>query len=143
MRIFTLQYLIIGTVLALGSAAAGAQEAKTIKRVPVTAVNSMDGQTMFTHYCAVCHGADAKGTGPAADALKKSPADLTQIARKAGGKFPEIHVVRVIRGDDMVGAHGNREMPIWGDLFRSLRSPAETDLRVNALMKYIEGIQAQ
>ncbi len=146
MRIFTLQYLLAAT-LAVGTFAATAQQgdqpSKTIKRVPVTATATMDGHEMFTHYCAVCHGTDARGTGPAADALKKTPADLTQIARKNGGKFPEVHVIRIIKGDDVVGAHGSRDMPIWGELFRSLRSQADSDLRVNALMRYIEGLQAQ
>jgi mono/diheme cytochrome c family protein len=146
MRILTPQYLIIGLALVLGTGSAPAQDnkepAKTIKRVPVTASATMDGHEMFDHYCAVCHGKDAKGTGPAADALKKAPADLTQIARKAGGKFPELHVTRVIKGDDVVGAHGNRDMPIWSDLFRSLRNNDDANLRVNALMRYIETIQA-
>lgn len=98
---------------------------------------------MFTHYCAVCHGNDAKGTGPAAGALKKTPADLTQIARRAGGKFPEVHVQRIIQGDDVVGAHGSRDMPIWGELFKSLRGKEDSQLRVTALMRYIDSIQAQ
>ena len=103
----------------------------------------MDGHEMFTHYCAVCHGADANGAGPAADALKKTPADLTQIARKNGGKFPEVHVMRVIKGDDVVSAHGSRDMPVWGELLRSLHNQADADLRVNALMRYVEQIQAK
>src|SRR5579864_3368771 len=147
MRIFTLQYLLIGSALALGPAASSAQATdqptKTIKRVPVTDAGTIDGQTLFSHYCAVCHGKDAKGTGPAADALKKAPADLTQIARKSGGAFPEVHVQRVIKGDDVVGAHGSRDMPIWGELFKSLRGPEESTLRVNSLMKYLEQIQAK
>jgi hypothetical protein len=91
----------------------------------------------------VCHGKDAKGTGPAADALKKGPADLTQISRKSGGTFPEVHVMRIIRGDDVVGAHGSRDMPIWSELFTSLSSKETTELRVNALMKYLQTIQAK
>lgn len=144
MRIFKPQYLIIGVALVLGFAAARAKEpTKIIKRVPVTDAGTLDGQALFNHYCAVCHGQDAKGSGPAADALKKAPADLTQIARKSGGSFPEIHVQRVIRGDDVVGAHGSRDMPIWGELFTSLQGRETAELRVNALMRYLEGIQAQ
>jgi mono/diheme cytochrome c family protein len=147
MRIFRLQYLMIGLALVFGMSAAPAQEnqapSKTIKRVPVTDVHSVDGQVLFEHYCAVCHGKDAKGTGPAADALKKAPADLTQVARKNGGKFPEVHVMRVIKGDDTVGAHGSRDMPIWGELFTSLSSKESSELRVNGLMKYVESVQAK
>lgn len=116
---------------------------KTIRRVPVTDVHTIDGQVLFDHYCAVCHGKDLRGTGPAADALKKTPADLTQIERKSGGNFPEVHVMRIIKGDDVVGAHGSRDMPIWGELFTSLSSKETTELRVNALMKYLEKMQAK
>jgi hypothetical protein len=147
MKIFTPEYLMIALTLMFGSTAMSAQETKeptkTIKRVPVTDVHTIDGQVLFDHYCAVCHGKDAKGTGPAADALKKGPADLTQISRRSGGTFPEVHVMRIIKGDDVVGAHGSRDMPIWGELFTSLSSKETTELRVNALMKYLETIQAK
>ena len=138
---------MMALALVFGMTATTAQEAqaptKTIKRVPVTDVHSIDGQVLFEHYCAVCHGKDARGTGPAADALKKTPADLTQITRKNDGRFPEVHVMRVIKGDDTVGAHGSRDMPIWGELFTSLSSKESTELRVNALMKYVESVQAK
>jgi mono/diheme cytochrome c family protein len=141
------KYLIMALALAAGPSATNAQEKdqlkKTIQQVPITASATMDGHEMFTHYCAVCHGVDAKGTGPAAEALKKTPADLTQIARKNGGKFPGVHVMRVIKGDDVVSAHGSRDMPVWGELFRSLHSRADADLRVNALVQYVEQIQAK
>ena len=116
---------------------------KTIKTVPVRDTQTLDGKTMFHEYCAVCHGDDGKGNGPAADALKKGPADLTQVARKNGGTFPEIKVQRMITGEDEVAAHGNRAMPIWGNIFRSLSNKEGETLRVNALMKYVEGLQAK
>lgn len=138
---------MMSLALVFGMTTAPAQEnqapSKTLKRVPVTDIRSVDGQVLFEHYCAVCHGKDAKGTGPAADALKKTPADLTQVTRKNGGKFPEVHVMRVIKGDDSVGAHGSRDMPIWGELFASLNSKENSELRVNALMKYVESVQAK
>jgi mono/diheme cytochrome c family protein len=145
MRILTPAYLILPVALAVGLASARADEpTKTIKRVPVTDAATMDGQQLFSHYCAVCHGTDLKGTGPAAEALKKRPADLTQITRKSGGNFPEVHVIRVIKGaDDTIGAHGSRDMPIWGELFTSLKSKETAELRVNSLMRYIEGVQAK
>jgi mono/diheme cytochrome c family protein len=143
MRILTLQYLLLGFALAAGPVAAFAadQPTKTIKTVTARDT-ALDGKVMFHEYCAVCHGENAKGDGPAADALKKAPADLTQISRKAGGKFPEIRVMRMIKGDDEIAAHGNRAMPVWGTIFRSLSSKEGADLRVNALLRYIEGFQA-
>lgn len=100
------------------------------------------GQEMFRTYCAVCHGADAKGTGPAARGLKKQPTDLTQLTRKNGGRFPEAVVSSVIEGTDHVTDHGTREMPMWGDAFRAVNRDENLEkLKVRNLTAYIESIQ--
>lgn len=140
------RYLLLGFGLVFGPAAAPAQDApkKIIKNVNAHATRTLDGQTMFHEYCAVCHGEQARGDGPAADALKKGPADLTQIARKNGGEFPKVRVMRVIEGSDVsVAAHGSRAMPIWGNIFRTLENQQSETLRVHALMEYIESLQAR
>ena len=100
---------------------------------------------MFAQYCATCHGKTALGDGPAATALKKKPADLTRLSARNGGKFPDLKVARYIEGADDVAAHGNRDMPIWGNLFRSL-NPTDNDMvtmRVYALQEYLKSIQAK
>lgn len=43
------------------------------------------GQELFTTHCRLCHGADGKGTGPAAQALEHAPADLTNHFHRAPG----------------------------------------------------------
>lgn len=97
---------------------------------------------MYGAYCAVCHGVDGKGNGPAASALKQPPSDLTQISRKNGGKFPDFVVANVIQGDTAVVAHGSRDMPMWGDVFRSMqRDDPLVKLRVANLTKYIASLQ--
>ncbi|HJT89775.1 MAG TPA: c-type cytochrome [Bryobacteraceae bacterium] len=118
--------------------------AQEIKRVSVQPTPITSGKAMFTEYCAVCHGPGGQGNGPAADALKKRPADLTQLSRKNGGVFPEIHVIRFIKGDDVVAAHGTRDMPIWGTVLGSLdpNVPAAVSLRVANLENYIKTLQA-
>ena len=101
---------------------------------------------MFVTYCAVCHGQDGKGAGPAAEALKKPPADLTQLTRKNNGKFPDQRVSLVIStGPSEILAHGSKEMPVWGDLFKHLGSndPGVVRLRVVNLTDYIKSIQAK
>ena len=145
MKRFTSPCLLLGLTLIIGPAAVVAADTptKTIKTVPARDTQTLDGKTMFHEYCAVCHGDTGKGTGPAADALKKAPADLTQIARKNSGTFPEIKVTRIITGEDETTAHGSRAMPIWGNIFRSLSNKEGETLRVNALMRYIEQMQAK
>ncbi len=99
----------------------------------------------FVAYCAVCHGTAGKGDGPVANALTKRPVDLTQLSRNNGGTFPEVRLMGYISGEETVVAHGNRDMPIWGELFRSLdpNSRELSDLRVHNLAEYIKALQAK
>jgi len=146
-RISASQSLIFLLVLALGCFVAfAADEApgKTIKKVNAQPTATLNGADLFKEYCAVCHGSDAKGSGPAADALKKRPADLTQLARKNGGNFPELHVMNYIKGQDVVASHGSRDMPVWGSIFSQMSSNQDlVQVRVYALLKYIEEVQAK
>ena len=122
---------------------AWSQSGKEIKKVPVTPTRADSGVEMFKQYCASCHGVDAKGHGPAAEALKMEPADLTLLKQKNGGKFPSNKVGRVISGADEITAHGSREMPLWGPIFQSLDANNQpvTKLRIVNVTKYIESIQ--
>ena len=124
--------------------AAATAQSKSIKTVPLQPTATLEGADSFNQYCAVCHGKDGKGGGPAAEALKKRPADLTQIARRNNGKFDDLIVQNVITGDDVRAAHGSRDMPVWGELFKSVSLDASARrLRVYSLVKYIEQMQAK
>ena len=138
-RVFSL------AILFLGLAVFGESQQKEIKYVPVRPTSIASAQEMYTAYCAVCHGIDAKGRGPAADALKVPPSDLTTLAKRNAGKYPSDHVTNAIQGNLYVPAHGSREMPVWGrELFWQMsqsHSSSEVQLRVSNLNKYIESLQ--
>jgi mono/diheme cytochrome c family protein len=119
---------------------AGSAHAQTVKKEPIKPVPASDVAGMFQSYCSPCHGKDATGNGPAAKALTKPPADLTKISARNGGKFPDVKVKRFIEGSDEVPAHGTRDMPMWGDLFRALNRDT-ADIRVQALADYLKGLQ--
>jgi mono/diheme cytochrome c family protein len=72
------------------------------------------GKVEYESSCAACHGADGKGMGPVADALKTKPADLTMLAKQNNGVFPFGRIYDVIDGREAVKSHGVRDMPIWG-----------------------------
>ena len=65
--------LVILTALLFAFAGRSAAQEKTIKKVPIESTSPGSGAEMFKAYCAVCHGKDAKGGGPAAEALKVQP----------------------------------------------------------------------
>ena len=120
-----------------------AQDAPVVKRVPMKATSATDGAEMFKAYCATCHGVTGQGDGPAAAALNKVPGNLTRLSERNNGKFPTARVQAMIQGAEGVDAHGNREMPVWGPLFRTLgTSPnSQEKLRTFNLVKYLESIQ--
>jgi cytochrome c553 len=129
-------FAIVALAIAAGSASAQAQ----VKKGPIKPTPASDASKMFDTYCAVCHGKDGTGTGPAAKSLTKAPADLTKIAARNGGTFPEVHVKRYIEGLDEVAAHGTRDMPMWGGLFSSLDRNT-TQIRIQALSDYLKSLQ--
>jgi mono/diheme cytochrome c family protein len=120
-------------------------QTKAIRKTPLTQTPATSGEQMFKTYCAVCHGSDGRGAGPAASALKTAPTNLTQLAIRNNGTFPEERVANVIGAENAVAAHGTPDMPIWGDLLKSV-SAGERDLvflRVVNLTSYIKSIQAK
>ncbi|OFW47012.1 MAG: hypothetical protein A3J29_09615 [Acidobacteria bacterium RIFCSPLOWO2_12_FULL_67_14b] len=125
-------------ILAFSAGTALAQP--KIEKGPIKPTSAADPKAMFTTYCAVCHGAEGKGNGPAASALAKVPADLTKINARNGGKFPDVRIRRYIEGLDEVAAHGTRDMPMWGGLFNSLNRDT-TQLRIAALADYLKSLQ--
>lgn len=131
------------TLLALVTCALAQDQQKVIKHVPMKETSPASGQEMYTSYCAVCHGKDGKGNGPAAEALKVPPTNLTMLSKQNGGKYPDMKVASAIRGDSNLPAHGSKDMPVWGKLFSSMSHghEAEVQQRVSNLSQYIEGMQ--
>ena len=76
------------------------------------------GRALFDQYCSTCHGEDA--SGKAIDTLEVQPANLRHIMKvRRAPEFPVAEVARIIDGRKLPEAHAkNREMPLWGDIFR-------------------------
>jgi mono/diheme cytochrome c family protein len=77
------------------------------------------GKMYYGQYCAKCHGASGKGDGPQAATLQTKVPDLTQLAKKNGGKFPYMDVLDILDGASPLPSHGGKEMPVWGQTFQS------------------------
>jgi mono/diheme cytochrome c family protein len=116
-----------------------------VKKTPIKQTNAASGQEMFTQYCAPCHGADGKGNGPAASAMKAPPTDLTQLAKAHGGKYPADMVASTLKFGTGPAAHGSADMPVWGPLFQSLDKfhDGVVQQRISNLVSYIGSLQAK
>jgi mono/diheme cytochrome c family protein len=144
----TARTLFVSTIGTLAGAVlfhAGASAQTTGPTNPPLVISSMSGRDLFEFYCAACHGRDGHGGGPAAPALRVPPPDLTTIARRNGGTFPHARVESLVTGGqvDLMPAHGSKDMPVWGPIFRGLdRNDTMNKIRLDNIVGYIESIQA-
>ncbi len=108
------------------------------------AIRPVEGATIFRNYCASCHGIDGRGKGPVARALKRDVPDLTRLSLRNGGACPGIHVRTIIMfgGDELLSAHGSKEMPMWGSIFHEIEFDQDLgNVRLENVTKYLESIQ--
>jgi mono/diheme cytochrome c family protein len=124
-------------LLSLPSPLATAQEMEVIA----------GGEIEYQNHCAVCHGVDASGNGIMSKYLPLPPANLTQLSKKSGGKFPFWQIYRTIDGREQVRAHGVSQMPVWGLRFRAESggndpgAKSQAAGRILSLVFYLQHIQ--
>ena len=138
--------IICGASLLSVSAALAQQAARPATRVDI-------GKTEYEANCASCHGLTAKGDGPTKPFLTRIVPDLTTLAKSNGGVLPVSAMYDVIVGDKDVGAHGSRDMPVWGKEYRIqageryMDAPYDPEAyvrgRVLAIIEYINRLQAK
>lgn len=118
----------------------------------VLAQQKMDpGKREYDTNCAVCHGSDGKGNGPYGELLKRSPPDLTTMAKRNGGVFPVAKSYEMIEGAGP--GHGTRDMPIWGKDYSVKAAEYYMDVpydreafvrgRILSLIEYLHRLQAK
>jgi mono/diheme cytochrome c family protein len=84
--------------------------AVTRNPIPRSAQSITRGRQLFHTYCEACHGAGARGDGPAAAALPEHPEDLTRIAPPP--IFPDgVVAYRIL--------NGVKVMPAWKGILSS------------------------
>jgi mono/diheme cytochrome c family protein len=130
----------LATLAALASTMAVAQPSKL-------------GQREYRNSCAVCHGESGKGDGSYAQLLGGRLPDLTMLSRNNGGVFPVTRVYETIDGTNVVKGHGTKEMPIWGNRYRTQAAEYYMDVpyderafvssRILALIEYLSTLQAK
>jgi mono/diheme cytochrome c family protein len=111
------------------------------------------GKREYGANCAGCHGMSGRGDGDYKPWLTKSPTELHTLSKNNGGVFPVERMYQVIDGRQFVPAHGSRDMPIWGEVYRAKAGESYMDVpydpeafvrtRILALIDYIHRLQVK
>jgi mono/diheme cytochrome c family protein len=115
---------------------------------PPAGDNLAQGHALYQRYCSACHGPGGKGDGIVSGLMRPQPANLTQLAKRAGGSFNAAAVAATIDGRQTVRAHGDPDMPVWGEILTAEQGPApdrETVTRTKLLLitDYLASFQAK
>jgi mono/diheme cytochrome c family protein len=127
------QALLVSAIVFLIFAAL-AKGQSTVAQAPFPSEWVPSGEVMYKQFCASCHGARARGNGPAASILKARPPDL---------KFPYEYVSSILRFGPGFSAHGSSDMPTWGPIFQTIdgnSDPAVQD-RIRNLVDDLASLQ--
>ena len=128
----------IGIVVAVAGCAPEAESPR---------VDVLRGKQLFQENCAVCHGANAAGSGPASLGLGSPPPSLRGLSAANGGIFPRDFVLGTIDGlerhSDPIAAMPEFGAGDVGPLVQveenGLSTPIPADLL--ALANYLETLQ--
>lgn len=140
-----MRYIVLASALLFLISSAIANDGSAVNQTQLPSSYVPSGQEMFQQFCAACHGADAKGDGPAASNLKTPPADLTTLAKRHTGKFPYEYVSSVLRFGPGPSAHGSSDMPTWGPIFQIIEKNNEEGVRqrIKRLCDYLASLQGK
>jgi len=95
---------------------------------------TVTGSMLYHTHCASCHGEHGRGDGMVGKALRTRPTDLSLLAHKNGGVFPDAKVTEYIDGTRDVTAHGPRTMPVWGLVFQEKET-------IHKIVEYLRELQ--
>lgn len=108
--------------------------------------NRESGEYLFAQHCAACHGESARGNGIISSYLKVPAPDLTQIAARRDGHFPDEEIYKIVDGQSLKDFTQYRHMPIWGYEFfgndsDDERAHGQTSTRVNDIVAFLKSQQ--
>jgi mono/diheme cytochrome c family protein len=107
---------------------------------------AMSGEDLYRRFCASCHGIAGRGDGPVAASFRVEVPDLTLTARRGRGADLRDRIARIIDGRYIIGAHGTRLMPVWGEDLARLEignpdAERSAQIVIGRLADYVSGLQ--
>jgi mono/diheme cytochrome c family protein len=108
----------------------------------------LSGAELFINHCSACHGDQGEGDGPVAAVLRVGVPNLRGLSARNGGTFPADDVRAYIDGRSLPVSHGDRAMPVWGNVFQwgEPEDDAEAverrvQTRIDAIVAFVEQLQ--
>lgn len=136
------------TLIRLVGAVAVGVACTLVWSAPALAENGVDEEAarLYNRMCGACHGLSGEGDGIVSGLMTPRPTDLTILRKNNGGKFPFMRTMHQVDGTLTVRAHGDPDMPVWGEI---LRDPAAGDAdqrarvigRTMLIVKHVQSLQ--
>jgi len=110
--------------------------------IEIAAAEAKQGRQLYMQYC----GKDGRGSGSVSPYLKIAVPDLTVLKRNNKGIYPLDDVMATIDGRRTVRSHGDRDMPVWGEIFlketeRGKYSELTSLLKAKVIAEYVATLQ--
>ena len=104
------------------------------------------GTELYLNYCASCHGVNGEGDGQVADVMQIQVPNLRYLSERNNGTFPAQAVTEYVDGRTVVAAHGDRRMPVWGEVLNWTEgddADAErlAQQKISAIVEFLSNIQ--
>jgi mono/diheme cytochrome c family protein len=108
-----------------------------------TEIVAVSGVDLYTRNCASCHGLQGEGDGPVAAVMQETVPNLRTLSMRNDGEFPIDAVTAYVDGRDVPNAHGDRRMPVWGNVFGwdGELGEAEVRSRIDAIVAFVDELQ--
>ena len=115
------------------------EEVAAVKKSPVE-----EGGEFYKSYCTMCHGEKGDGQGSMVEKLDSPVADLTTIAERRDGEFPDQFIYAVIAGSEQVPGHNSGDMPNWLETFKKSENITDEKIleeKIYNIVAYLKTIQ--
>lgn len=119
----------------------------TASAAPALAAGEAEAaKAAYLRYCSACHGEGGKGDGVVSHLMTPRPTDLTALAKANNGAFPTAKIMQQIDGRLSIRAHGDPDMPVWGEIFKETAASgtapqAEVRGKVQLIAEHLAAIQ--
>jgi mono/diheme cytochrome c family protein len=108
---------------------------------PSAGASAAERHKLYDAYCAVCHGRNGRGRGPAHELLSTTAPDLTLLAQRNGGAFPRSSVEGCIRASARrPSVAAESDMPVWTAPLSPDHDPGAAT-HAESIADYVESLQ--